>query len=103
MNDSTDHIVIVNFTTTPEEQAAALEKISDYVATFLSQQPGFITSTLHRGLDGTSIVHHARWISEDHFKRAGALAQNHPDLPLLRKWQPQGRGFRVWKRFDGNN
>jgi Antibiotic biosynthesis monooxygenase len=101
MSQDNEHIVIVNFTSTPSEQAVALQKIGHYVASFLSQQPGFIASTLHRGLDGTSIVHHARWISEEHFKRAGALAQGHPDLPLLRTWQPQGRGFTVFQTFGG--
>jgi heme-degrading monooxygenase HmoA len=94
-----EHIVIVTFQTTAENQTEALEKIGAYVAGFLSRQPGFIGSELHRGLDGTSIVHRARWTCESDFAAAGKLARSHPDLPALMAYQPQGRGYTVWSRY----
>ena len=93
------HTVIVNFTTTADNQADALAAIGDYVDTFLSQQPGFIESFLHQSVDGNRIVHYARWESEDDFKAAGAKAQSHPALPALRAYEPQGVGYRVWQRY----
>lgn len=93
------HTVIVAFDTQPEAQAAALEKIGAYVGSFLSQQPGFIESFLHQSLDGTSIVHLARWTSEAQFKAAGEKARAHPDFPALLAYSPKGRGYRVWRSY----
>lgn len=102
MSETNRHIVIVNFTVPADQQPTALGKIADYVDTFLSRQPGFIDSVLHRGNDGTSIVHYARWVCEADFLRAGEKAREHPDLPALRAWQPSGRGFTVHQCFQGD-
>ena len=99
MTAANEHIVIVNFETEPGQQAEALEKIGAYVASFLSQQPGFIASTLHEGLDGASIVHYARWQSEADFKAAGEKARAHPDLPALMAYKPSAGSYRAWRSF----
>ncbi len=93
------HIVIVTFEIEPGTQAEALEKIGAYVGSFLSQQPGFVESSLHEGLDGNSIVHYARWKSEADFKAAGEGARAHPDMPALMAYKPTGQGYRVWKTY----
>ena len=93
------HIVVVQFTTAPAEQAEAVQLVGDYVADFLSQQPGFIKSRLHSSLDGESMVHYAEWESEADFQAAGAKAQDHPDLPALRAYHPLGRGYVVARTF----
>lgn len=97
-----EHVVIVSFETTPENQAEALERIGAYVDSFLSRQPGFIASRLHRGLDGTTLVHYARWQSEAHFQAAGEKAREHPDLPGLMQYQPAGKGYTVWASYPGD-
>ncbi len=94
-----EHIVVVTFETTPENQDEALEKIGAYIDSFLSRQPGFLGSQLHRGLDGTSLVHYARWRSEADFQAAGEKARAHPDLPALRLYKPAGRGYAVWQSY----
>lgn len=99
MTEDTRHTVIVTFVTEPGNQQEALEKIGAYVGSFLSRQPGFIESALHRGLDGTSIVHYAKWQSEADFKAAGEKARAHPDLPALLAYQPKGLGYRVWATY----
>ncbi len=99
MTATASHFVIVTFETDPAAQEAALEKIGAYVASFLSKQPGFVESTLHRGVDGSGIVHYAKWQSEDAFKAAGVKARSHPDLPALLAYKPTGRGYQVWKSF----
>ena len=93
------HTVIVTFVTEPATQAEALEKIGAYVGSFLSQQPGFVESYLHQGLDGNSIVHYAMWVSAADFEAAGAKARLHPDLPALMAYQPSGQGYRVWQTY----
>jgi hypothetical protein len=94
-----EHIVIVNFEIEPGGQDQALEKIGAYVGSFLSQQVGFIESSLHAGLDGNSVVHYARWQSEADFKAAGEGARAHPDMPMLMAYKPSGQGYRVWQRY----
>ena len=94
-----EHIVIVTFETTPGNQSEALERIGAYIETFLSRQPGFLGSQLHRGLDGTSLVHYARWRSEADFQAAGVKAREHPDLPGLMQYKPAGRGYAVWQSY----
>ncbi len=93
------HFVVVTFTTTPANQSRALEEIGAYVASFLSQQPGFLTSRLLASRDGTSIVHQAEWTDEAAFQAAGALAREHPDLPKLMAYQPNGVGYRLARTF----
>ncbi len=95
-----DHYVVVDFQVEESLQDAALEMIAGYVDSFLSRQPGFKRSTLHKGKDGCSIVHYAQWQSEEHFLAAGAKAQDHPDLPRLRQFNPRGRGFISWRTFE---
>ena len=96
---SIEHIVIVTFETTAENQNEALEKIGAYIDTFLSRQPGFLGSQLHRGLDGQSLVHYARWRSEADFQAAGSKARLHPELPALMAFNPSGRGYQVWASY----
>jgi len=96
---SSEHIVVVFFETTPENQPEALEKIGAYIESFLSRQPGFLGSQLHRGLDGSSLVHYARWRSEADFQAAGVLAREHPDMPALMEYSPSGKGYAVWASY----
>lgn len=95
------HIVVVHFSVEAAEQQAAAQKIGDYVASFLSRQPGFIASRLHVSKDGGGLLHYAEWRTEADFQAAGALAQEHPDLPVLRTYQPSGVGYQVVRTFGG--
>ncbi len=96
---SPTHYVVVTFVTTPDNQSQAVAEIGAYVADFLSQQPGFITSRLLASHDGTSLVHQAEWTSEAAFQAAGALAREHPDLPKLMAYQPSGAGYHLARTF----
>ena len=96
---SEHHYVVVNFKTTTENQNQAVEDIADYVASFLSQQPGFIKSQLLASNDGQNIVHQAQWTNEAAFQAAGVLARKHPDLPKLMAYEPKGIGYRQMRAF----
>jgi hypothetical protein len=93
------HYVVVTFTTTPGNQDQALTEIGDYVSTFLSQQAGFLTSRLLASLDGKRIVHLAEWTNNEAFVAAGALARQHPDLPKLMAYEPNGMGYQLTRTF----
>ena len=93
------HFVIVTFQTNENIQPQALIEIGDYVADFLSQQPGFITSRLFASRDGQSIVHEAEWTSEAEFQAAGPLAQAHPAFPRLMAYEPKSIGYQLSRTF----
>jgi heme-degrading monooxygenase HmoA len=93
------HYVFVTFNTTREQQAQALREIGDYVAGFLSQQPGFVQSRLLASQDGEQVFHQAQWENEAAFQAAGQLARQHPDLPKLMLWTPVGVGCTLYRQF----
>ena len=99
MHNPSEHVVVVDFSVSPDEEDQALHEIAEYIDSFLSKQSGFIVSTLHKGLEPGSILHYARWHSEADFNRAAQAAQSHPDLPRMRSFKPRGRGFTPWHSF----
>lgn len=50
--------------TEPQTQAAALGLMRERAA-FMARQPGFISISLHRSLDGKRIVNYVQWESRD--------------------------------------
>src|SRR3712207_28780 len=63
-------ILINTFTVQPEEADQLLQAWAADAAYF-KQQPGFISTQLHRGIGGSSVfVNYAVWESVEHFKQA---------------------------------
>ncbi|MEM8808810.1 MAG: antibiotic biosynthesis monooxygenase family protein [Cyanobacteria bacterium P01_G01_bin.38] len=63
--------VIVLFKVKEGQQAALLEQIKKVLA-IAKQQPGFVSSNLHRSLDGLKVANYAQWESEtalEHFRQ----------------------------------
>jgi len=67
----------------PGKQAEALSLMIER-ARFMARQPGFISVSLHRSLDGRRIVNYIQWQSRD-------LLQSAHKLPEFRK---------EWDHFD---
>src|SRR5512145_3465911 len=53
----------------PEEQAEALELMRER-ARFMARQPGFVSISLHRSLDGRRIVNYVQWENRDLLRSA---------------------------------
>ncbi len=53
----------------PDKQAEALSLMTER-ARFMARQPGFISVTLHRSLDGRRIVNYIQWQSRDLLRSA---------------------------------
>ncbi|OUS29301.1 hypothetical protein A9Q99_09330 [Gammaproteobacteria bacterium 45_16_T64] len=98
-NLASPFVVLVNFTTTPQTQKQALISIRRYIKEFLSQQPGFISATLHEALDGLTIVNYAHWESAADFKAFAQKAKSHPDLSELLTYKPTPNFYRVTDTF----
>jgi heme-degrading monooxygenase HmoA len=80
-NQPVTQITIVD--SEPDKQSEALSVMTER-ARFMARQPGFISISLHRSLDGRRIVNYVQWQSRDLLKSAH-----------------QGPEFRKeWGRFD---
>ena len=55
--------------TEPEKQAEALSMMAER-ARFMARQPGFVSISLHRSLDGRRIVNYVQWQSRDLLRSA---------------------------------
>lgn len=66
-------VVLINkFTVAPEDSAALISSWSDDAA-YMKQQPGFITTQLHRGIAGSGVfLNYAVWESLEAFRTAFA-------------------------------
>src|SRR6185437_5441345 len=67
----------------PNKQAEALKLMTER-ARFMSRQPGFVSISLHRSLDGRRIVNYIQWQSREQLQSA----HKSPDFR------------REWDRFD---
>jgi heme-degrading monooxygenase HmoA len=67
----------------PDKQSEALALMTER-ARFMAHQPGFISISLHRSLDGRRIVNYVQWQSRD-------LLRSAHQSPEFRK---------EWRRFD---
>ncbi len=81
--------VMVSFDCEAQQQAELAEKIKAYVANFISQQDGFVSSHLHVSRCGKHVVNYAQWQSMEHFKAFGEKARSRPELPELLAFKPR--------------
>src|SRR3712207_6101533 len=91
-------VILINTFTVEPEEADRLQEAWASDATFMKQQPGFISTQLHRGIGGSSVfVNYAMWESVEDFKRAftnpefqakikGWVARHSGLGPLGRTW-----------------
>jgi len=80
-NQTVTQITIVG--TEPDKQAEALSLMTER-ARFMARQPGFISISLHRSLDGRRIINYVQWQNRD-------LLQSAHQSPEFRK---------EWRHFD---
>jgi heme-degrading monooxygenase HmoA len=77
LNADVSPVVLVNLFTVAESDVPALIKAWQDDANWMKQQPGYISTQLHRGIAGSTVfMNYAVWESAAHFK----AAFNHPDF-----------------------
>lgn len=86
MEQNMGPVILINkFNVKPEEADPFLKAWAEHSAYF-KQQPGFISTQLHRGIGGSSMfVNYAVWESTEHFKNA---VNNPESRSLLDKYPP---------------
>lgn len=76
-------VTLINvFTVEPPNQHQLLELLARATETFVRHAPGFISSSLHRGLDGTKVTMYAQWRSVEDYQ---AMRENPAPLPYLQQ------------------
>lgn len=64
-NQSETGITLINlFTVKPEKQQSAANQVAEIYQTIVNKQPGFISASVHKSLDGTRVAAVARWQSQ---------------------------------------
>lgn len=62
-------ITLINvFVVAPADQQTVIELLVRATDEFVSHAPGFLSSTLHRSLDGTKVTMYARWSSAESYE-----------------------------------
>ena len=76
-------ITLINvFTVAPENQQWLLDLLTRATDEFVRHAPGFLTSTLHRSLDGTKVTMYAQWRSIEDYE---AMRRDPGPLPLFQE------------------
>jgi quinol monooxygenase YgiN len=76
-------VTLINvFTVEPANQQQLLELLGRASETSVRHAPGFISASLHRGLDGTKVTMYAQWRSVEDYQ---AMRENSAPLPYLQQ------------------
>ena len=71
MQEEAGPVILINTFTVDPAEADQLLKAWAADAAFMKQQPGFISTQLHRGIGGSSVfINYAVWESVEDFRRA---------------------------------
>jgi heme-degrading monooxygenase HmoA len=94
------YVLINTFTAQTGRQQEIAQLIEDFTETVTRHLPGFISATVHRGLDGIHVANYACWQTQAHFLAMFA-DPIHVQPNLKRKLDrcrlpaPRGMGARV--------
>ncbi|NYI05491.1 antibiotic biosynthesis monooxygenase family protein [Allostreptomyces psammosilenae] len=62
-------VTVINvFTVAPERQAELVELLAANGEEVMRHRPGFVSASIHAGVDGERVVNYAQWESEDHLR-----------------------------------
>src|ERR1700716_597485 len=74
-------ITLINvFTVEPANQRRLIELLTEATEVSVRWEPGFLSASLHRSIDGTKVTMYAQWRSIDHYQ---AMRQDPSPLTFL--------------------
>jgi quinol monooxygenase YgiN len=83
ISPSRNVVTVINvFTVEPANQVQLVELLARATETSVRHAPGFISASLHRGLDGAKVTMYAQWRSVEDYQ---AMRENPAPLPYLRQ------------------
>jgi quinol monooxygenase YgiN len=76
-------VTLINvFTVEPANQQRLLDLLARATETSVQHAPGFISASLHRGVDGTKVTMYAQWRSVEDYE---AMRRDPAPLPYLQQ------------------
>jgi len=76
-------VTLINvFTVEPANQQRLVELLARVTETLVRHEPGFVSASLHRSLDGTKVTMYAQWRSIEDYQ---AMRANPAPLPYLQQ------------------
>ena len=76
-------ITLINvFTVEPPNQQRLVDLLVRATDAFVNRAPGFVSSTLHRSLDGAKVTMYAQWRSAEDYE---AMRRDPGPLPLFQE------------------
>lgn len=88
-----DCVTLINtFSVKPEKQIELIETLVEATQSVMRHMDGFISASIHRGLDGDKVANYAQWRSLEHFQAMlkNPLAREHMQkaMRLAEKVEP---------------
>ncbi len=81
INPENKYLTLINiFTVTPENQQQLIDLLIKATETTVKNVPGFISSSLHKSIDGTKVTMYAQWKSMEDYQ---AMRKNPTASPYL--------------------
>lgn len=75
--------VIVIFAVEPVRQQELIDTIIEFVETAVKHQPGFVSSSIHKSLNGVRVMNYAQWRSQEDYKAFTSNSSVQSLLPKL--------------------
>jgi heme-degrading monooxygenase HmoA len=64
-----DCLTLINvYEVEAEKRADLVRLLSEATETVIRRQPGFVSASIHSGMDGKRVVNYAQWASKEHFE-----------------------------------
>ena len=94
--------VIVVFQVEPTQQQELLSNIVEYMEGYVKHQPGFISSSLHKSVDGTRVINYAQWESPDFFQASISGNKRSLEPKIFQELSPDGHMYEIYHQALGN-
>lgn len=60
--------VIIIFAVEPERQQELIDTIIEFLETTVKHQPGFVSSNIHKSIDGVRVMNYAQWKTQEDYQ-----------------------------------
>jgi quinol monooxygenase YgiN len=105
IREGTSPLTLINvFTVMPEQQEEVARLIEEATEQTISRLPGFVSTSIHKSLDGTRIVNYAQWESRQHFEAmlGSPDAGKHMQAIMQKVSSADPQLYEVATTFDAN-
>jgi quinol monooxygenase YgiN len=93
-------LTLINvFSVAPENQDELIKLLTDVTEHNVRHHKGFVSASLHRGIDGKKVTMYAQWASVDAYETMRRASGPAPALEAAVKIATFDPGMMRWRRF----